>query len=88
MSGFVCQRVSSLNYRTLTYLLGVGADVLEAHRHKGVVLVGAVVDALRGLGRRLRRHVDVWICVFRLSMWFYRDAKLIVTRRWMVGRVM
>lgn len=67
MSGFVCHQGPEYEPSTLTYLLGVRIDVLEAHRHKGVVLVNTVVDALRGLGRRLGSHVDVWICVFEVE---------------------
>lgn len=75
MSGNVCHQGLEFELSTLTYLLGVGVDVLEAHRHKGVVLVNAGVDALRGLGC-LRRHIDVSICVFRVEVWFDRDAKV------------
>lgn len=67
MSGFVCHQGLEYEPSTLTYLLGVGIDVLEAHRHKGVVLVNTVVGALMGLGRRLRSHVEVWICVFQVE---------------------
>lgn len=63
MSGFACHQDREYEPPTLTYLLGVGIDVLEAHRHKGVVLLNTVVGTLRGLGRRLGSHVDVWICV-------------------------